>query len=57
MPKKKEPDLTPEERFKRFEEAAKEHEIKKRLPEIERAFDKMAGKAKHPIKPTSKAGA
>jgi hypothetical protein len=37
MPKKKEPELTPEEQFKRFQEAAKEHEIEKRLPKIERA--------------------
>lgn len=42
MPKKKEPDLTPEEQFRRFKEAAKEHEIEKRLPEIEQAFDKLA---------------
>ena len=42
MPKKKEPELTPEEQFKRFKEAAKEHEIEKRLPEIERAFDTLA---------------
>jgi hypothetical protein len=42
MPKKKEPDLTPEEQFKRFEEAAKEHEIEKRLPEIEKAFGKLS---------------
>ncbi len=42
MPKKKKPDLTPEEQFKRFEEAAKEHEIEKRLPEIEQAFGKLS---------------
>jgi len=42
MPKKKEPDLTPEEQFKRFLEAAKEHGVEERLPEIERAFDKLA---------------
>lgn len=44
MPKKKESDLTPEEQFKRFKEAAREHEIEKRLPEIEHAFGKMADK-------------
>lgn len=42
MPKKKEPDLTPEEQFKRFQETAKEHEIEKRLPEIEQAFGALA---------------
>ena len=42
MPKKKESNLTPEEQFKRFQEAAKEHEIEKRIPEIERAFDDLA---------------
>jgi len=46
LPKKKEPDLTPEEQFKRFQEAAKEHEIEKRLPKIDRAFEKLAGKEK-----------
>jgi hypothetical protein len=35
MPKKMEPELTPEEQFKRFQEATKEHEI-------ERAFDTLA---------------
>ena len=42
MPKKKEPELTPEEQFKRFQEAAKEHEIEERLQEIERAFGTLA---------------
>jgi hypothetical protein len=41
MPKKKEPDLTPEEQFKRFQEAANEHEIEKRLPDIEERFKKL----------------
>jgi hypothetical protein len=52
MPKKKEPELPPEEQFERFQEAAKEHEIEKRLPEIERAFGKLAEKnAKAQSKP------
>lgn len=42
MPKRKEQELRPEEQFKRFQEAAKEHEIEKRLPEIEKSFDKLA---------------
>lgn len=50
MPKKKEPELTPEEQFKQFQEAAKEHEIEKQLPKIERAFDKLAGKEGKPEK-------
>lgn len=50
MPKKKEPDLTPEEQFKRFKEAAKEHEIEERLPEIERAFEVLAEGSKKPEK-------
>ena len=44
MPKKKEPSLTPEEQYKRFLEAAKEHGVEEKLPEIERAFGKLAGK-------------
>lgn len=43
MPKKREPELTPEEQFKRFQEAAKEHEIEERLLKIERAF----GESRH----------
>ena len=42
MPKKKEPVLTPEEQYKRFLEAAKEHGVEEKLPEIERAFEKLA---------------
>ncbi len=42
MPKKKEPDLTPEEQFKRFQEAAKEHKIEKQLTQIEKALNNLA---------------
>jgi hypothetical protein len=42
MPKKKEPDLTPEEQFKRFQEAAKKHELEKGLPDIERVFENLS---------------
>jgi hypothetical protein len=42
MPKKKEPELTPEEQFKRFQEAAKEHGVEEKLPEIERSFGDLA---------------
>lgn len=48
MPKKREPELTPEEQFKRFQEAAKEHEIEERLLKIERAF---GGSAIKPLLP------
>ncbi|MGO9543537.1 MAG: hypothetical protein ACLPPF_01890 [Rhodomicrobium sp.] len=34
--------LTPEEQFKRLQEAAKEHEIEERSPEIERVFEKRS---------------
>jgi hypothetical protein len=46
MPKKKEPSLTPEEQYKRFLEAAKEHGVEEKLPEIERAFSKLASRPK-----------
>jgi hypothetical protein len=46
MPKRKEPELTPQEQFKRFQETAKEHGIEERLPEIERAFDTLAARSK-----------
>ena len=41
MPKKKEPELTPEEQFKRFQEAAEAHGVKERIPEIEQAFGRL----------------
>jgi len=44
MPKKKDPELTPEEQYKRFLEAAKEHGVEEKLPEIEHAFGKLASR-------------
>ena len=44
MPKKKEPELTSEKQFKRFQEAAKEREIEKRLPKTEQDFIELAKK-------------
>lgn len=53
MPKKKEPELTPEGQIERFEEAEKEHEIEDLLPDIERTFgdskpDKQRTKNENP---------
>ncbi len=39
MPKRKEPELDPKEQFKRFQEAAKEHEIEDGI--LEREFQKL----------------
>ena len=47
MPKKREPELTPEEQFKRFQEAAKEHEIEERLLKIERAFGEVSPSSRY----------
>lgn len=44
MPKRNEPQLTPEEQLKRFQQAAKEPEIKKVVSQIECAFDAPAEK-------------
>lgn len=38
MPKRKEPELTPEEQIKRFREAAKKSRVTKDEDEFERAF-------------------
>jgi hypothetical protein len=38
MPKRKEPELTPEEQYKRFKEAAKKAGVTKDEAEYERAF-------------------
>ena len=40
--KKKDPDLTPEEQFRRLQETAKEHEIEEMADQIERAFETIA---------------
>lgn len=54
MPKRKEPELTPEEQFKRFQEAAKEHEIEKRLSEIEKAFESLTAEPRKKMRPAKK---
>jgi hypothetical protein len=41
MPKKKEPELTPAEQFKRFREAAKKAGVTKDEEEFESAFKKV----------------
>ena len=40
MPKRKEPELKPQEQFKRFIEAAKKHEVDESGKDFEKAFKK-----------------
>jgi hypothetical protein len=42
MPKRKDPELTPAEQYKRFKEAAKEADVTKSEEEFERVFKKVA---------------
>ena len=42
MPKRKEPELTPEEQYKRFKEAAKKAGVTDNEKDFERAFQKVA---------------
>ena len=49
MPKRKDPELTPAEQYKRFKEAAKKAGVTEREEEFERAFKKIASS-----KPTDK---
>jgi len=42
MPKRKEPELTPKEQYKRFKEAAKQAGVTKKEEEFERAFGRVA---------------
>ena len=42
MPKRKEPELTPAEQYKRFKEAAKKAGVTEKEEEFERAFKKVA---------------
>ena len=49
MPKRKEPELTPAEQFKRFKETVKKLEVDESGGDLERAFKKVAApKAKSP---------
>jgi hypothetical protein len=41
MPKRKEPELTPAEQYKRFIETVREHEVDKSGKEFELAFKKV----------------
>ena len=50
MPKRKEPELTPQEQFKRFVETAHEHGVDESGKEMERAFKRLAPK-KRPKEP------
>lgn len=50
MPKKKEPDEDPKKQFKRFVEAAREHEVDESGDELEKAFKKVAPKARQKSK-------
>ena len=42
MPKRKEPELTPAEQYKRFKEAAKKAGVSEKEEEFERAFKRVA---------------
>jgi hypothetical protein len=48
MPKRKDPPLKPKEQFKRFLEAAREHEIDESGKEFERAFKKVVPPKRKP---------
>jgi hypothetical protein len=48
MPKRKEPELTPEEQYKRFKEAAKEADVTTDERQFEQIFKKVAGQKPKP---------
>lgn len=54
MPKRKEPELTPKEQFKRFVETAREYEVDETGEEFERAFKKVVSKPAHHSPSTEK---
>jgi len=41
MPKRKEPELTPKEQFKRFVETARKHDVDESGKQFERAFEQI----------------
>ncbi len=53
MPKRKEPDLTPAEQYKRFKKAAKTAGLTKNEEEFERAFKKITAPTKKSGRPRS----
>jgi hypothetical protein len=48
MPKRKEPELPPEEQFKRFVETARKHGIDETGGKLEKAFKKLIPKKRKP---------
>lgn len=46
MPKRKDPELTPDEQFKRFVKTAKEHEIDEHEEALDGAFKKIVSPGK-----------
>jgi len=46
MPKRKEPELDPKEQFKRFVDAAREHEVDETGTTLDREFNKLSSTAK-----------
>ena len=54
MPKRKEPELTPKEQFRRFVETAREHDVDETGKEFERAFKEIVSTRKKRTHPTTK---
>ena len=57
MPKRKEPELTPAEKFKRFRETVKKLEVDETGKDIDEAFKKVVPKSKRKPKSASQGGA
>lgn len=53
MPKRKEPELTPKEQFKRFQETAKELGVEESASKIEKAFRNLAQSSDQSGRPLS----
>ena len=53
MPKRKEPELSPKEQFKRFVETAREHEVDESGKDLERAFKKAVPPKRRPTQKSS----
>ena len=55
MPKRKEPELTPEEQFKRFKETAKKLGVDESGKPLEEAFARALARGKPSVKPKPRA--
>jgi len=56
MPKRKRPEERPEDQFKRFVEAAREHGVEENADELDREFKRLSGSTRSRLGQNSSGG-